>query len=476
MGKLRAYRAKRDLKQTPEPGGARKTRARTRRPRFVVQEHHARRLHWDFRLERDGVLVSWAVPRGIPEDPKRNHLAVHVEDHPLDYIGFAGRIPAGNYGAGEVSVWDQGTYEEHKWSDREVMVTLEGERLHGRYVLFQTDGKNWMMHRMDPPQDPEREPLPERIRPMLAKLAARVPKGERWAYEFKWDGIRAIAFIESGRLRLQSRNFEDITRRYPELRELGEKLGSHSVVLDGEIVAIDESGRPSFERLQQRMGLNSDPEVRRKMQEVPVLFMIFDLLHDAGHDLRANAYRQRRRALEALNLAGAHWQTPPVEWEDGEAMLAASQRTGLEGVVAKQVDTPYREGSRAGEWLKVKNHMSQELVIGGWLQGQGRRIGHVGALLVGYRDGDDLVYAGRVGTGFSDRMLDELDERLQPLRRELSPFTKGRGLPKAAVFVEPRLVGEFEFNEWTREGQLRQPSFKGLRFDKSPEEVVRERP
>ncbi|HEX6488905.1 MAG TPA: non-homologous end-joining DNA ligase [Candidatus Dormibacteraeota bacterium] len=474
MGKLKEYRAKRDLEKTPEPAGAKRRRPSPKKPRFVVQEHHARRLHWDFRLEKDGVLVSWAVPRGVPEDPKRNHLAVHVEDHPLDYIDFAGRIPAGSYGAGEVSVWDSGTYDTEKWKPDEVMVTLHGERLEGRYVLFQTDGQNWMMHRMDPPQDPEREPMPERVRPMLAKLAARVPKGKDWAYEFKWDGIRALVFVESGRVRVQSRNFEDITRRYPELRALGEKLGSHSLVLDGELVALDDKGVPRFERLQQRMGLNSDTEIRRRMQDVPVFFMIFDLLYDAGHSLMSKPYRERRTALDKLKLAGPHWQTPPVEWDDGGAMFEASKQTGLEGVVAKRVDTPYREGSRGGEWLKVKNHLSQELVIGGWLQGQGRRNGHVGALLVGYYSDGELVYAGRVGTGFTDRTLDDLDARLQPLRRDTSPFERGRGVPRGAVFVEPKLVGEFEFSEWTREGQLRQPSFKGLRSDKDPAEVIRE--
>lgn len=441
----------------------------------MVQEHHARRLHWDFRLEKEGVLVSWAVPRGIPEDPKRNHLAVHVEDHPLDYIDFAGQIPAGNYGAGAVSVWDQGTYKTHKWTEREVMVTLKGERLEGRYVLFQTDGKNWMMHRMDPPQDPGREPMPERIRPMLAKLGGRVPTGKEWGYEFKWDGIRAILFAESGRVRVQSRNLEDITRRYPELREIGERLGSRSMVLDGEIVALDDGGRPSFERLQQRMGLNSETEIRHKQGEVPVFYMIFDLLNDSGRSLMTHPYRQRRQALDAAKLAGPHWQTPPVEWSDGGAMQEASRRSGLEGIVAKLADSAYREASRGGEWVKVKNHRSQELVIGGWLQGQGRRSGHAGALLVGYYEGQNLVYAGKVGTGFTDRMLDELDDRLGALRRETPPFSKGPGVPRAAVFVEPRLVAEFEFSEWTREGQLRQPSFKGLRLDKKPEEVVRER-
>ena len=197
--KLAEYEAKRDFKRTPEPGG-RLPRQTKQELRFVVQEHHARRLHWDFRLEREGVLVSWAVPKGVPPDPKKNHLAVHVEDHPLGYIDFAGQIPAGNYGAGQVSIWDHGTYETEKWSDREVMVVLHGERVQGRYVLFQTNGENWMIHRMDPPQDPGRTAMPENIEPMMAKLATAMPKPDaQWGFEFKWDGIRALAHVEGGR-------------------------------------------------------------------------------------------------------------------------------------------------------------------------------------------------------------------------------------------------------------------------------------
>jgi len=212
--KLAEYEAKRDFKRTPEPGG-RVPRKAARALRFVVQEHHARRLHWDFRLERDGVLVSWALPKGVPPDPKKNHLAVHVEDHPLGYIDFAGQIPTGNYGAGQVSIWDHGTYETEKWSEREVMVVLHGERVQGRYVLFRTNGENWMIHRMDPPQDPGRKAMPENIEPMMAKLGSAVPKPDSpWGFEFKWDGIRALAYVDGGRVRLVSRSGEEITPRY----------------------------------------------------------------------------------------------------------------------------------------------------------------------------------------------------------------------------------------------------------------------
>ncbi len=454
--KLAEYEAKRDFKRTPEPG-AKVPRKAPRALRFVVQEHHARRLHWDFRLEKDGVLVSWAVPKGIPVDPKKNHLAVHVEDHPLDYIDFAGTIPAGNYGAGSVSIWDSGTYDVEKWSDREVMITLHGKRVQGRYVLFQTNGENWMIHRMDPPQDPDRQPMPERIEPMLAKLGKAIPTpADQWGFEFKWDGIRGVAYVDGGRVRLMSRSGEDITPRYPEVHAMGRAVGSREVILDGEVVALDEKGRPSFEEIQQRMGLTSESEVRRKMKDVPVTYMIFDLMWQDGHSLLKQPYVERRRQLERLKLAGASWQTPPYEKGGGQAMLEASAKAGLEGVMAKKLDSEYEPGRRSSAWIKVKNRNRQELVIGGWLEGEGKRRGHPGALLVGYYDDGRFVYAGKVGTGFTDAMLDKLQSLMKPLEIESSPFDVGKP-PRAAHFVKPQLVAEFEFVEWTRSGQLRAP-------------------
>ena len=473
--KLAEYEAKRDFKKTPEPG-ARVAKNPTRALRFVVQEHHARRLHWDLRLEKDGVGVSWAVPKGIPPDPKQNHLAVHVEDHPLDYFKFAGEIPKGEYGGGTVKIWDEGTYQPVKWTDREVMIDFSGKRLKGRYVLFQTRGNDWMIHRMDPPQDPDRKPMPKSIVPMLAKLSTRIPTpDDAHGFEFKWDGIRAIAFVDGGRVRLQSRTGEDITPRYPEIHPMGRALGSEEVILDGEIVALDDEGRPSFEQIQQRMGLTAENEIRRKMKEVPVTYMVFDLLWQDGHSLMEKAYTDRRAALAKLNLAGASWQTPPSEKGDGTAMLQASAKAGLEGIVAKKLDSKYEPGKRTGAWIKVKNHNRQELVIGGWLEGEGKRRGFPGALLVGYNDKDGkLVYAGKVGTGFTDRTLDKLNEKLKPLATDTSPFQSGATPPRAAHFVKPKIVAEFEFVEWTRGGQLRAPSFKGFRLDKPAKEVVRE--
>jgi bifunctional non-homologous end joining protein LigD len=476
--KLDRYREKRDFESTPEPTGGRDAAAQG--GRFVVQEHHATRLHWDLRLEHSGVLASWAIPNGIPAHPAENRLAVRTEDHPIEYLDFHGEIPKGQYGAGTMTIWDRGTFEVHKWEERKVEVTFHGERLRGRYGLFPigrdpATQNDWMIHRMDPPADPDRQPMPERIVPMLARPAARVPAPEaQWSFEVKWDGVRAIAYIQPGRLRLESRNLNEITEAYPELRGLLLASGMRELVLDGEIVAFDEHGRPSFERLQRRMHVTSASAVRRLMASHPVLYAIFDLLYVDGHSLMDLPYSERRPRLEELELSGPSWRVPDAHPGAGSKLLEATKRQGLEGVVAKRLDSCYEPGRRTGAWLKVKNTLRQELVIGGWLPGEGRRSERIGALLVGYYEGGAFRHAGRVGTGFTDQVLQELGRRLAPLRRKTSPFISGPKLPREAVFVEPCLVIDVEFREWTAERVLRAPSYKGLREDKAPRDVVPE--
>jgi bifunctional non-homologous end joining protein LigD len=439
-----------------------------------VQEHHARALHWDLRLERDGVLASWAVPKGIPADPKKNHLAVHTEDHPLEYLTFHGEIPQGEYGGGTMRMWDTGTYETHKWSEREVMVTFHGERVQGRYVLFRTRGDQWMIHRMDPPQDPGRSAPPEPIKPMLATLTTRKPAGDGWAGELKWDGIRALCYVDGGRIRLYTRNGNEVARRYPELRKLGEGLGTREVVLDGEIVTLDDRGRPSFERLQQRMHVENDAQIRRLAREVPVVFMLFDLLWDDGHSTMDLPYEERRARLQALGLNGGSWQTPPHEVGDGTATFDISKQFDLEGVVAKRLDSPYEPGKRSRAWLKLKHSLRQEFVVGGWQPGEGGRTGSIGSLLVGYYDdGGSLHYAGKVGSGLSGALITQLNEEFTRLALTASPFDAGNP-PRGVHFVEPRIVVEVRFTEWTATGMIRQPTFVGIRPDKEPREVVRE--
>jgi bifunctional non-homologous end joining protein LigD len=472
--RLTDYRRKRDPQRTPEPSGDGNgaTSAGGSR-RFVVQEHHATRLHWDLRLEHDGVAASWAIPNGIPEDPNENRLAVRTEDHPLEYLEFEGDIPKGEYGAGKMRIWDRGTYEAHKFDDAKVEVTFHGERLRGRYGLFplkrrkgEPAGKDWMIHRMDPAEDPDREPMPERVAPMLARPGTLPADDERWAYEIKWDGVRAIVLSEPGRIRFESRNHNDISAAYPELKALNRALSSHRAILDGEIVAFDADGRPSFGRLQSRMHVRSESQARRLSKEAPVVLVLFDLLWLDGHSLMGLPYAERRARLRELGLDGAHWQTPEHVVGDGAAVLEASRRSGLEGIIAKRLDSPYEPGRRSPCWLKIKNVRREDVVIGGWLPGEGRRRDRIGALLVGVEDDGRLRYAGRVGTGFTERELDRLRGELT--ERDSSPFTKGAKPPRGAVWVEPDRVAEIEFTEWTSDGMLRHPSYKGLREEAPP--------
>jgi bifunctional non-homologous end joining protein LigD len=471
---LGEYRSKRDAGKTPEPMGERTRRGRRDpRPKFVVQEHHARALHWDFRLEHDGVLVSWALPKGVPEDPKSNHLAVHTEDHPLEYGSFEGDIPAGEYGGGKVTIWDSGYFDLEKWRNNEVMVVLHGSRVSGRYVLFPTKGKNWMIHRMDPaPKD--FEPLPEKVRPMLATAGLLPASDDGWAYEIKWDGVRAITFVEGGRIRMQSRNDKELAPSFPEFREIGEALGTRPCVLDGEIVVIGEDGTPDFGRLQHRLHLANAAAIAKQSAASPASYVIFDLLHLDGRPLFSLPYDERREQLEVLRLSGSSFTTADSFREaTGADILRATKDAGLEGVIAKQRKSPYVQGKRSDAWIKIKNVRTQEVVIGGWTEGAGSRQGSIGALLLGIPLEDGLRFVGKVGTGFSAEDRQFLMELLRPDARKRSPFVPPSDVKEpSAHFVRPQYVGEVLFSEWTTAGHLRHPAWRGLRDDKAPSDVV----
>ena len=469
MDKLQAYRDKRDPERTPEPvpaGPPPESEGGT----FVIQEHHARRLHWDFRLERDGVLVSWALPKGVPDDPAVNHLAVHTEDHPLEYAGFEGSIPRGEYGGGDVTIWDRGSYETVKWAQDEVKVVLHGRRLDGGWALFQTKGTQWMIHR-------ERQALPVSLTPMLALAGSPPPDQQNWALEMKWDGVRALAFIEHGTLRLMSRTGRDITMAYPELKGLGSAVQHKQLLLDGEIVVFGASGWPEFEALQPRIHVRDATQAAQLAAEFPVSYLAFDLLQLDGRPLLERPYRERRELLDGLAISGPHWQAPPsFPGEDYDAVREVSRQHAMEGIMAKRLDSKYVPGGRSDFWRKLKNVHRQEVVVAGWKPGKGNREGQVGSLLVGVYGPEGLTYAGHVGTGFTVETLRMLTDRLAPLRRDTSPFD-GDVPPehaRTAVWAEPELVIDVSFGLWTRAGRMRAPVYKGLRDDKDPAEVVRE--
>jgi len=460
--RLTKYRGMRDGSKTPEPVPKAKPAAGQNNT-FVIQEHHARRLHYDFRLERDGVLVSWAVPRNLPDTASVNHLAVHTEDHPLEYATFEGNIPKGEYGAGKVIIWDSGTYDTEKFNDSaekgEVIVTLHGSRISGRYALIQTNGDQWLAHRM---KDQQIFELDE-IAPMLATHGSVADlRAGQWAFEGKWDGYRLLAEADHGKMRLRSRSGRDVTGEYPQLRSLADDLADHHAVLDGEVVALDKSDVPSFNEMQNRS------------QATRVEYWAFDLLYLDGRSLLRAKYQDRRKLLETLASAG-NLTVPELLPGDGAQALEHSRKHRWEGVVAKRRDSTYQPGRRSASWVKDKHWNTQEVVIGGWRAGEGGRTSGIGALLMGIPSAGGLHFAGRVGTGFTERDLANLKKTLKPLHTAKSPFDTA--LPardaKGVTFVQPSLVGEVRYSEWTPDNRLRQPSWRGLRPDKKPSEVVR---
>ncbi len=471
--KLTEYKRKRDPKKTPEPFSGKGRKAKD--PIFVVQRHDARRLHYDFRLERDGALASWAVPKGVPLEPGQQHLAVHVEDHPLEYATFEGEIPKGQYGAGSVEIWDRGTYEllEEK-KNGGLTVRLHGERLDGTWALVPAklsgDEKNWLIIRKKEEEGSAPRPVGTRTYvPMLATLAEDIPRGAGWIFEVKWDGYRAIAKVSGGEATLTSRNGNDLTARFPNVaKEVAKAVKTPDAVLDGEVCALDEAGRSSFSAMQQGK------------PGTPLVYYVFDLLEVEGESLADLPLVERRKRLERLLDRRNRSVRLSEAFDDGAALLEAAEQQGLEGIVAKRLDSRYTQGKRTRDWLKVKTHGEQEFVIAGFTKGTGRRASSFGSLVLGYYRGDELVYAGNVGTGFNSKEIEKLLDKLRPLKRPTSPFPEVPKLPKVrkgdVIWVEPELVCEVVFAEWTHDGRLRAPSYQGLREDKPAEEVRREEP
>jgi bifunctional non-homologous end joining protein LigD len=469
---LEQYRRKRDPKQTPEPFDRGRSKQR-KQPIFVVQRHDASRLHYDFRLERNGALASWAVPKGVPLEPGQQHLAVHVEDHPIEYARFQGEIPKGQYGAGTVEIWDSGTYElvEEK-PNGGLTVRLHGKRLEGVWALVPAhlDGKeqNWLIVRKrEDTQPSEKASVGRRYRPMLATLEKTVPSGEGWLFEVKWDGYRVVAYVRSGDVTLLSRNDNDLTARFQHVaKEIAKAVKSPDAVLDGEVCALDEQGRSSFSAMQQG--------------GAPLVYYVFDLLELDGEPLLDLPLIERRERLVKLLDRRNKTVRLSETFDDGEALYEAAKQQNLEGIMAKRADSRYYEGKRARDWLKIKTHGRQEFVIVGYTHGGGRRASTFGSLILGSYEGGELTYVGNVGTGFSDAEIRRLLEKLKPLRRETSPFRTLPKMPRVrkdeVVWVEPQLVAEVEFAEFTHDGRLRAPSYQGLREDKEPEEVHREEP
>jgi bifunctional non-homologous end joining protein LigD len=531
---LTEYSAKRTFTATPEPAPAVPVTG-SGPLLFVVQQHAARQLHYDFRLECEGVLKSWAVPKGPALDPSEKRLAVHVEDHPYDYASFEGVIPPGQYGAGEVIVWDCGVYSPDEggatWfhdrgqAERQVMDGLEkgklsfllrGEKLKGSFALVRTkDRKQWLLikhkdrfaaamdvtaqnrsvlsgvavqdlkvvpaHRIPASQlvpSGEVEPMPATLAPMLAEAGDACFNRADWMWEPKLDGYRVLAFIDEHGVELRSRRGLELSATFPGLAaELG-KQDARGMILDGELVAFDASIKPSFAALQDRAQLKTEREIAAADQNVPVVFFCFDLLHFAGIDLRKACYRDRRRYLAQCLLPSPRVQLVHTS-EDGPALQAAALANGFEGVVGKRKESRYESGRRSASWVKVKPTHSADFVVGGYTRGKGSRA-PLGALLVGYWDGGKprakLRYASHVGSGFDERTLAQAKERLDRLQRKSCPFAEEPELNAPTTWVEPETVAEVRFQSWTEDGALRAPVFLRLRDDVDPKAVRRAEP
>jgi len=514
---LAKYQKMRRFKNTPEPKGstpAAGKKSTSKKLAFVVQKHHATQLHYDFRLELDGVLKSWAVPKGPSLNTKDKRLAMMVEDHPFEYRQFEGVIPEGNYGAGNVIIWDKGWYELHRQDESwprslqeglkkgDLKFTLHGKKLRGSFALIKTPRMGdsaWLLikhkdryvstkditkagrsvvsnktveeigktkpgkNNLDLKEYPRAKP-PHDVKPMLATLVDEPFDKAGWLFEIKWDGYRAIGVKDGKSIKLASRNLQPFEDKYPEIAEALKDLPA-DVVVDGEIVAVDGNGRSHFEWLQ-NWG---------QSRKGNLLYYLFDILWCDGHDLTAAPLARRKQILKQLIPKDSPLRYSDHVEQKGKQFFKLIEKRHLEGTVAKDASSPYQVGLRSRHWLKIKTQLRQEVVIAGYTEPRGSRQ-YLGALLLGVYEGKDLVYVGHSGGGFSQTALREMQTRLHKIERKTSPFTNP-AKPNAPVhWVEPKYVCEVSFTEWTKDGYMRHPRYEGLRSDKLPRQVKRELP
>jgi DNA ligase D-like protein (predicted ligase)/DNA ligase D-like protein (predicted polymerase)/DNA ligase D-like protein (predicted 3'-phosphoesterase) len=473
--KLMEYVRKRDFEGTPEPAPGVVPDANGNS--FVIHKHRATRLHYDVRLERDGALPSWAVPKGLPTAKGDKRLAVRTEDHPLEYGSFEGTIPEGHYGAGEVRIFDDGWYEPLEWDEKKVSFRLHGRRYPGLEFHFVKTRTDWLAF-LASHQDAPLIESPPRFQPMLAEGGWQAFDDEDWWFEPKLDGIRCLAEMTTGETRLITRSGRDVTTQYPDIHMVHELVDEVNGVLDGEIVAFDAEGKNSFEALQQRMNLANDREISRMAKQIPVALVVFDALWLDGRDTTSLTLEERRELLTLVVEQDHRLQLMTHVEGEGKAFTEAARGLGLEGVVAKRKGSKYLPGRRSDTWRKIKLTNTQDCVILGWTPGQGGRSASFGALLVGALDGVRWRWIGQVGTGFTDRMLEIVQAALDPLRRDTPPIDdRDLAALKGVRFVEPKVVCEVEYLELTKgTKKMRAPSFKGLRPDKAPDECVLELP
>jgi len=522
MGSLSEYKRKREFAKTPEPAG-REGRGRGRR-RFVVQMHEATRLHWDLRLEMDGTLKSWAVPKGPSQNPADKRLAVMTEDHPLQYLDFEQVIPDGQYGAGPMMVWDQGIYDtppewpmEKGMAKGELKLILRGKKLRGSFVLVRTSRgasgnvpkSEWLLIKhKDEFADPKwqienhaasvltgrsmqeiaeglpgrvsgrlspaeltgakRAPMPAKLLPMMAQTAEQPFSNPKWLFEIKWDGVRALIWARRGKVEMRSRNGHDITAQYPELHNLGAHLDGDVALLDGEVVVLEPDGRSSFSRLQSRMHVEKPPP--KLLLDAPVTCYLFDLLWMDGYDLRQSPLGERKELLRQRLSPGG-----PVRFSDhhlaqGKEFFALAGQTGLEGVLAKHLESAY-VSKRSASWLKLKMTREVDAVVGGWTAPRASR-SHFGALSLGLWEGKKLRYIGGVGSGLDEKLLASIFEKVKALETKRCPFDPVPDTPEPPSWCEPKLVARVKYGDWTPDRRLRHPSFVGLRNDADPAECV----